>query len=678
MAGALSAMIAAAFAGGGAAVSDPYFEYTTLLLPGNGTNGAQNNTFLDSSTNNFTITRNGNTTQGTFSPFSQTGWGNYFDGSTAYLSTPYTTDFNFGTGDFTIEAWIYTNSVSGSRGIVGISNASPSDGIVLRISNNNISFWVNGYGSAVTGSQTITTGVWYHVALVRNGSTNTIYLNGSSIGSNTQTTAIGTPSIVVVGRTYANNSSEYFDGYISNVRIVKGTAVYTANFTPSTTPLTAISGTSLLTCQSNRFIDTNTQTTAKTITPNGSPSVQAFSPFNPSASWSAATYGGSGYFDGNNDYLSVAYNSNLQLGSSDFTIDFWFYSTGAQGGGDVLANGYSTGSTLSWLIQADVSTIKLYLSTTGSGWAVSAFTVGAIVHNSWNHYAITRSGNTVTPYLNGTAGSTTSITGSIFANTSPIGIGSDVASPSAYAIQGYLTDFRIIIGSAVAPPSGGPTSPATAVTNTRLLLNYTNAGIYDATSKNDLETVDGAKISTAISAKWGTGSMYFDGTGDYLVWPSSQTLIFGTADFTIEMWVNRSSTQNSVSTLFAQSPGSTYFVIHNNDPSYVNRITVYVDNYGAGTRVLTGGTTLSADTWYHVAITRASGVWRLFVNGTSDSSTYTNTANPTPSGSVNLIGARSTSSPLPFTGYIQDARITTGYARYTTNFTPPTAAFPTL
>ena len=65
---------------------DPYFEYTTLLLPGNGTNGAQNNTFLDSSTNNFTITRNGNTTQGTFSPFSQTGWGNYFDGTGDYLT----------------------------------------------------------------------------------------------------------------------------------------------------------------------------------------------------------------------------------------------------------------------------------------------------------------------------------------------------------------------------------------------------------------------------------------------------------------------------------------------------------------------------------------------------------------------------------------------------------------
>ena len=57
------------------AIKDGYFNLTTLLLSGNGTNGAQNNTFLDSSSNNFTITRNGNTTQGTFTPFSQTGWG---------------------------------------------------------------------------------------------------------------------------------------------------------------------------------------------------------------------------------------------------------------------------------------------------------------------------------------------------------------------------------------------------------------------------------------------------------------------------------------------------------------------------------------------------------------------------------------------------------------------------
>ena len=106
MSGILQTLIASI----GGAITDTYFNLVTLLLPGNGTNGAQNNTFLDSSTNNFTITRNGNTTQGTFSPFSQTGWSGYFatgqglTNASALLSTTANT--------FTGEAWIYLTASS--------------------------------------------------------------------------------------------------------------------------------------------------------------------------------------------------------------------------------------------------------------------------------------------------------------------------------------------------------------------------------------------------------------------------------------------------------------------------------------------------------------------------------------------------------------------------------------
>ena len=86
--------------------SDPYYPYVTMLLPGNGTNGAQNNTFLDSSTNNYSLTRNGNTTQGTISPFGS-NWSNYFDGSTSYLSLGTNSAYTFSSGSWTYEGYIY-------------------------------------------------------------------------------------------------------------------------------------------------------------------------------------------------------------------------------------------------------------------------------------------------------------------------------------------------------------------------------------------------------------------------------------------------------------------------------------------------------------------------------------------------------------------------------------------
>ena len=99
-----------------AAAADPYFYDVPLLLSGDGTNGAQNNTFIDGSTNNFTITRNGNTTQGSFTPYGP-AWSNYFAGSSDYLTATNNTAYAFGTGDFCVEAWVYL--VSTPSGQIG-------------------------------------------------------------------------------------------------------------------------------------------------------------------------------------------------------------------------------------------------------------------------------------------------------------------------------------------------------------------------------------------------------------------------------------------------------------------------------------------------------------------------------------------------------------------------------
>ena len=129
-----------------------------------------------------------------------------------------------------------------------------------------------------------------------------------------------------VGREGTYNGA-YIYGYVSNLRLVVGNSVYSSNFTPSTTPLTAVANTKLLTCQSNRFLDNSTN--AYVWSTVSSPSVKTFIPFEPTTAYSAATNGGGGYFDGSGDYLSMT--TGTSLGSGDFTMSCWVYLTSAPG-----------------------------------------------------------------------------------------------------------------------------------------------------------------------------------------------------------------------------------------------------------------------------------------------------------------------------------------------------------
>ena len=662
----------------GADAADPYFEYTTLLLPGNGTNGAQNNTFLDASTNNFTITRNGNTTQGTFSPFSQTGWGNYFNGSNAYLSVANSTDLQLGNSDWDIECWVYLTSTSGNQRVISQSDSNYEFAFYLSSGSlTAYSFQSGGTQNFAISMGTLSANQWYHIAATRSGSTVRAFVNGTQIGSATFSGTIDARTGGwKVGASYTG--SELLNGYISNLRIVKGSPVYTSAFTPPVSPLTAITNTSLLTCQSNRFIDTNTQTTPKTITVSGSPSVQAFSPFNPTSSWSAATYGGSGYFDGNTDYLTYTPGSSFAFGTGDFTIEGWVNTESGNGG---LVSPTSNGSY--WDIR--ITGLSIYYQS-ASGITNKLVVTNVLVYNAWNHVAVVRSSGTSTIYVNGTSVGTVSDTTNYTATTT-YQTGRD--GDGTNTLKGYISNVRVVKGTAVytgaftppiAPISTSGSASASAYSSTTnvntsfassetsLLLNFTNAGIYDATSKNDLETVGNAQISTAQS-KWGGSSMAFDGTGDYLQLPKNDLTSFQTGDFTIECWLYLNANniiQGIFSTGAYPSNQGTFRITTG------GKLNFYVDN--GGTVNLTGSTTVSTSTWHHVAVTRSGSTIRLFLNGTVDGSA-TSSASITGIDPV-FVGREQTTNTL--NGYIQDLRITKGYARYTANFTAPTAAFPTL
>ena len=293
-------------------------------------------------------------------------------------------------------------------------------------------------------------------------------------------------------------------------------------------------------------------------------------------------------------------------------------------------------------------------------------------NGTWNHIAITRSGNSVRMFLNGTqVGSTYTTSFSYGANPSGfvIGLNSDgLTGPLA----GYLSNIRIVKGTAVYTSNFTPsTTPLTAITNTQLLLNFTNAGIIDNAMLNDLETVGNVQISTAQS-KFGGSSIAFDGTGDYLVSNSdASNYAFGSGDFTIEMWLYLSTTAGT-QIVYDARPTST-------QGAYV---VLYVLSGTVGLYVNTAdrivGSSLSATTWYHIALARSGTSTRLFVDGVQVGSTYTDTNSYLNPSQRPIIGAQAFTAGLtPLNGYIDDLRITKGVARYTANFTPPAAAFPT-
>jgi hypothetical protein len=223
--------------------------------------------------------------------------------------------------------------------------------------------------------------------------------------------------------------------------------------------------------------------------------------------------------------------------------------------------------------------------------------------------------------------------------------------------------------------------------NVSLLLhgNGTNGSTTftdNSPSPKTVTAVGNAQISTAQS-KFGGASIEFDKVADRLTLAASSDFAFGTGDFTVELWAYSRDVLGANQRGFLQiSP-----VAGGLSTSYVNGIFIAQGGDATG-GVLTGGlyaninnnyvgsntAVLSTNTWFHVALTRASGTVRLFFNGNVHAS-ITNTSNVTGS---NLVVGGYYDTAFLYDGYIDDLRITKGVARYTSNFSVPPAQFPDI
>lgn len=672
------------FAGAAPVPTDPYFEYVTGLFHFDGTNGAQNNTFLDSSANNYTVTRNGNTTQGSFAPFSrQNGWWSNYFGNSGYISLGSNAALQPGSGDFTAEAWFNASALNtGTGGYNAIFSYGAGSGnlrLFLNGTTPNVTVWD---GASLFGnySSSIKVNEWNHIAIVRSGSTITTYLNGSSLGTATVTTNFtGTLNI-------ASESGSYlWNGYISNFRLVKGTAVYTSAFTPPTSPLTAITNTGALTCQSNQFVDNSANNFAVTVTATSS--IQAFNPFNPTSAYSAGANGGSGYFDGTGDYLtySTPATNVRNWWDGDWTCEAWIYPTSFTGwdydagGGNrvptLIGNADPSSTTDYWSFgPLNTGGVRLYYF---NGAAVyPAASTATVKLNQWNHIAFTKTSSGITYFVNGVGESPIAISGTPqSSNTQPLTIG----RINNTAINGFVSGMRIVYGTALYSGSTYtvPTAPPTAVANTSFLLNYTNGAIFDNSSLCIGETLNQAQISTSVT-KFGSGSMVCDGSGDgLLVASSSPNFGFGTGDFTIEGWFYINSAVTARQPFIKIGTGATSVLQVLKTDGGFSYALGYLINSGSGIGSFAGFVPATA-TWNHIAVSRQGTSMRFFLNGAL-AGTVTGSDNLGTSNGLVIgydenffIGNRS------LDGYADEVRITKGYARYTAAFTPPTAPFPNL
>lgn len=633
----------------------------------------QSSTFVDNSPNAFPITVNGNSYTGTLnnpfnSPVNYTtppvqAWSTYFDGSGDYLSVASNAALGVGSGDFTIECWIYLTQNFDATGQGVVTASYNTNFAVIGVNSgagNKIDFYVANV-ALTSGTNYIGLNNWTHLAFVRSSGTTRIYFNGVQVASSGSLTGTGAAAALYVG-TLSHTLSQEMTGYISNVRLVKGTAVYTANFTPPTAPLTAIPGTSLLTCQSNRFVDNSINNF--TLSTFGNTAISPVSPFIPTQAWSAASYGGTMYFDGTGDYLTVANNAAFDLGSGNATIETWIYPT-TSGQTCGIFDKRSVGTNYSQFPQVALvsGAFVAYVSYTGSSWAGTINGATPAV-NTWTHVAFVRNGNTWTLYVNGAvSGTPFTAAGSVYASTDSLIIGASTTG-GLNPFNGYISNARILKGTALyTTPFVPPVLPPTNISNTSLLLNATNAGIYDATGQNVIETVGNAQVSTAVK-KFGESSISFDGSGDILLIPATERMAFGTGDFTVEAWVYPTATQTQYATMVSNvnNPNGWYMFFSTGN-------LVQFSNYA--TVAITSSSALSNNVWTHVAVSRVGTTIRMFFNGVQVASA-TNSTTYGVATALNYVGSNGLTNY--FLGYLQDIRITK-VGRYSGNFTPPAAAF---
>ena len=632
-----------------------------------------------------------------------------FNGTNQYINTPTSTNLNLGTSSFTLEYWINTTSYTSAIVPVSGGGSATTYDPQFGYGHAPMLVYLSSTGSSwdIASGQTIGTTVlnqWYHVAIVRSGSTFYTFLNGVQGATFTSSASIyQSTNAFLIGQ---GQGTQFVNGQVSNVRFVKGTALYTANFTPPTSPLTAVSGTQLLTLQNPTIIDNSAN--AFTLTNNNATTTQQAFPFTSSAyATPAVEYlvvagggGGGGGVGGGGGAGGLLQGLLPVTSGNSYTVTV--------GSGGTNSTNYTSGSSGTNSIFSSITAIGGGFGggyspgsnggsggSGGGGGSYSGIWIGGAGTGGQGNSGGAGAGSSA-GYAGGGGGAGTIGRNAYYSGTNDTssyggaggaGIASAISGTvTAYAgggggasgVNGYNTGAGALGGVGGGGVGGSDTSPGSAGGNGTANTGGGGGGSRDTLvsgsggsgiviiSYPDTYNAPTTLTGTYTASTSGSGSLYFGGSSNIYSSSWNSAGVFGTSDFTVECWVYATSAPGSNQVIWAANayPSTTGLYV-----SYYGGASTDIKVNAGASNLITASGGWSFNAWHHIAVTRSSGTLTLWIDGLSKGST-TFTTNC--SDGMQYIGRPYDTAGYYFNGYLTNFRITKSASLYTSTFTPST------
>ena len=639
-------------------------NHTTLLATATGT--SDNNNITDSSSNSHSITVNGDSYAGTFSPYRSGGYSTSFSRSDSskleIASMP-----AIGSGDCSIEFWCKIDSQAWN-GIIsrGAYNSSGTFSLSSRSGDTELTLIWSGTIYTTSGAN-IEVGKWKWVQVIRSSGTVTIYVNGSSVGSWSNSANVSSTSNYIIGRA---DSSDYFGGDLRDLRI----STNAQSSSNGSEKLATDSNTTFLSCHLPYLSYATSSVAINTYSSiSGTIKTVSNSPYD-YTEYDAADHGGSIVINSTSAWVQSTVTAPS---TGSLAVECWVYWDEFPS----TSNGNNQ-SIISFKGSDNYDGVRLmYKSPSSEGFAVYANdswfmsqSASPLKAKVWYHAAITYDGTNLRLFVNGSLIDTKAFSTDL--TNADLRIGNDGWWRMGL---GKVSDVRYTRGSAVYTTGFTPPTAPLSSTNAEFHLKGTDASIIDKSQGGNAKLTSGTTGSSTQVKFSGSKSIYFSGVdGEGLSLPYNTLQIAAGEPWTIEFWfwiADGGGTRNGI--FIQQGDGSvTYPPI---------RIDLRVDatqgispscqlsnSSGAYGNSITSYEWQSYENWHHVAFVSNGTTVTRYINGTAYSTMSDNHYTSTSTDDV-TIGGRSSSSEYRHVhaGYYEDIRITKGKARYTANFTPP-------